>query len=42
MSSSERCTLNKTSNKKEIEDSIQTEKIENRNLIQRIMDFFRK
>ena len=42
LSSSERCTLNKTSNKKEIEDSIQTEKIENRNLIQRIMDFFRK
>ena len=42
LSSLERCSLNKTSNKKEIESSIQTEKIENRSLIQRIMDFFRK
>lgn len=42
LSSLERCSLNKTSNKKEIEDSIQTEKIENKSLIQKIMDFFRK
>lgn len=42
LSSSERYSLNKTSDKKEIEDSIQTEKIENRSLIQKIMDFFRK
>lgn len=42
LSSLERCSLNKTSDKKEIEDSIQTEKIENKSLIQKIMDFFRK
>lgn len=42
LSSLERCSLNKTSDKKEIEDSIQTEKIENRSLIQKIMDLFRK
>lgn len=42
LSSSGNCSLNKTSAKKEIGDSIQTEKIENRSLIQKIMDFFRK
>lgn len=42
LSSLERCSLNKTINKKEIEDSIPKEKIENRSLIQKIMDFFRK